>query len=105
MNPFPSVKSAPVHNKAAILTLCQGSGVLAMFLEPNSYDYHTIELVFHSAKAYLRDTWPLDDTRSPVLKHFEHALFNCINSDIACNYFVHCHVTVTEDERDRANDR
>ena len=111
MNPFPSVKSvlildnAPVHNKAAIMTLCQGAGVLAIFLEPYSYDYNPIELVFHSAKSYLRDTWPLDDPRSPVAQHFKDALFNCIDGDVACNYFVHCHVNVTKDERDRANDR
>ena len=111
MNPFPDVKSvlildnAPVHNKAAIMTLCQGAGVLAIFLEPYSYDYNPIELVFHSAKAFLRDTWPQDDPRSPVSKNFEHALFNCIDGDIACNYFARCHVIVTDDERDSANDR
>ena len=56
MNPFPLVKSvlimdnAPVHNKAAIMTLCQGAGVIAIFLEPYTYDYNPIELIFHSAK-------------------------------------------------------
>lgn len=74
MNPFPSAKSvlildnAPVHNKAAIMTLCQGAGVLAIFLEPYSYDYNPIELVFNSAKAFLRDSWPLDDPRSSTAK-------------------------------------
>ena len=37
MNPYPDVKSvlildnAPVHNKAAIMTLCQGASVLVIF--------------------------------------------------------------------------
>ena len=111
MNAFPFEKSvlisdnAPVHNKAAIMTLCQSVGVLAIFLEPYSYDYNPIELVFHSAKDYLRHNWPADDHNFPVSKNFAHALFNCISGDTACNFFVHCHVNVTEEEIDRANDR
>ena len=111
MNAFPLEKSvlisdnAPVHNKAAIMTLCQSVGVLAIFFEPYSYDYNPIELVFHCAKSYLRHTWPSDDHNFPVSKNFEHALYNCITGDISCNFFVHCHINVTEDERDRANDR
>ena len=103
MNAFPLEKSvlisdnAPVHNKAAIMTLCQNVRVLAIFFEPYSYDYDPIELVFHSAKNYLRHTWPTDDRNFPVSKFFEHALFNCITGDTACNFFVHCHVNVTED--------
>ena len=67
MNAFSSEKSvlisdnASVHNKAAIMTLCQSVGVLAIFLEPYSYDYNPIELVFHRAKDCLWHTWPSDD--------------------------------------------
>jgi hypothetical protein len=56
MNPWPGEKSvlfsdnAPVHNKAAIMTLCQLYEVIAVFFEPYSYDYNPIELVLHSAK-------------------------------------------------------
>ena len=42
--------NAPVHNKAAIMTLCDRFKVTSIFLEPYSDDYSPIELVFHSAK-------------------------------------------------------
>ena len=109
MNRFPGEKSvlfndnAPVHNKAAIMTLCQEYGVIAVFFEPYSYDYNPIELVFHSAKEFCRKKWPSDDPKYPVSKNFEHALYNCITGNIACNYFVHCHINVTKEERYRAS--
>ena len=109
MNKFPGPKSvlfndnAPVHNKAAIMTLCQGKGVIAVFFEPYSYDYNPIELVFHSAKEFCRSRWPSEDAQCPIGTHFKHALLNCITSDIACNYFVHCHINVTREERYRAS--
>ena len=60
MNPYPGEKSvlfndnAPIHNKAAIMTLCDRFKVIPVFLEPYSYDYNPIELVFHSTKEYKR---------------------------------------------------
>lgn len=111
MNPFPQEKSvlfndnAPVHNKAAIMTLCQKYGVIAIFFEPYSYDYNPIELVFHGAKEFCRKKWTSDDPSYPVSKNFEHAISNCITGDIACNDFVHCHINVTEEERYRASGR
>ena len=57
MNAFLDEKSvlfndnAPVHNKAAMNTLCQTYGVIAVSY---TYDYTPIELVFHSAKGYCR---------------------------------------------------
>lgn len=111
MNPYPGEKSvlfndnAPVHNKASIMTLCQEYGVIAVFFEPYSYDYNPIELVFHSAKDFCRRKWPSDDPRCPVAKNFEDALYNCVTGDIACNYFAHCHINVTREERYRASGR
>lgn len=111
MYPYPERKSvlmldnAPVHNKPAIITLCQGARVMPIFFEPYSYDFNPIELVFHSAKHYLRNAWSSHDSEYPVKKNFEQALKNCIDGDIACNCFVHCHVNVTKDERDRSNNR
>ena len=58
MNPYPGEKSilfndnAPVHKKAAIMTLCDRFKVIPVFLEPYSHDYNPIELVFHSTKEY-----------------------------------------------------
>jgi hypothetical protein len=109
MNPWPGEKSvlfsdnAPVHNKAAIMTLCQLYEVIAVFFEPYSYDYNPIELVFHSAKHFCRTRWPTEDPRSPVSKKFEHALMNCIDGETACNYFAHCHIYITREERYRAS--
>ena len=60
MNPWPGDKSvlfsdnAPVHNKAAIMTLCQLHKVIAVFFEPYSYNYNPIELVFYSANHLIR---------------------------------------------------
>lgn len=108
MNPFPLEKSvlfndnAPVHNKAAIITLCQTHGVIAVFFEPYSYDYNPIELVFHRAKDYCRAHFPLDDPNFPLAENFEKALYNCILGDTACNFFTHCHINVTSKERERA---
>jgi transposase len=96
MNLWPGDKSvlfsdnAPVHNKAAIMTLCQLHKVIAVFFEPYSYDYNPIELVFHSAKHFCRNRWPTDDPRSPISMKFEYALMNCIDDETACNYFAHC---------------
>ena len=111
MNRFPLEKSvlfndnAPVHNKAAIMTLCQEYGVIAVFFEPYSYDYNPIELVFHLAKDYCRKQWPSDDCKYPVSKNFEHALYNSVTGDMACRLFVHCHINVTKEERFRASGR
>lgn len=108
MNPFPQEKSvlfhdnAPVHNKAAIITLCQTHGVIAVFFEPYSYDYNPIELVFHSAKEYCRSHFPTDDPNFPLSSNFKIALYRCIDGNTACNYFVHCHINVTAKERLRA---
>ena len=108
MNKFPSEKivlfhdNAPVHNKASIMTLCQQHGVIPVFFEPYSYDYNPIELVFHSAKEYCRLHYTSHSRNYPVSKHFESALFNCVSGNVACNYFVRCHVKVTEEERIRA---
>ena len=108
MNPFRLEKSvlfndnAPVHNKAAIMTLCQTHGVIAVFFEPYSYDYNPIELVFHSAKEYCRSHVPLDDPDFPIAENFKNALYKCVSGNIACNYFAHCHVKVTAEERRRA---
>ena len=108
MNPFPMKKSvlfndnAPVHNKAAIITLCQTYGVIAVSFEPYSYDYNPIELVFHSAKEYCRLHFPTDDSNFPLAKNFEDALYKCVSGDTACNYFTHCHINVTPQERIRA---
>jgi DDE superfamily endonuclease len=108
MNPYPGEKSvlindnAPVHNKAAIVTICDRFFVIPVFLEPYSYDYNPIELVFHSAKEYCRMHYPADDPNDPISKHFEEALKNLIDGDMVCDYFVHCHVKVTENERIRA---
>ena len=111
MNRYPQEKSvlfndnALVHNKAAIMTLCQEYGVIAVFFEPYSYDYNPIELVFHRAKDYCRSKWPSDDPKYPISKNFEHALYNCVTGDVACNLFVHCHINVTKEERCRASGR
>ena len=111
MNPYPQEKSvlfndnAPVHNKAAIVTLCEEYGVIAVFFEPYSYDHNPIELVFHRAKDFCRSKWPSDDPKFPVSKNFEYALYNCITGDVACNLFVHCHINVTAEERYRASGR
>ena len=108
MNPYPMEKSflfndnAPVHNKAAIITLCEIYGVIAVFFEPYSYDYNPIELVFHSATEYCRLHFPLDDPHFPIATNFENALYKCVSGNVACNYFCHCHVNVTEEERIRA---
>ena len=108
MNPYPMEKSvlfndnAPVHNKAAIITLCEIYGVIAVFFEPYSYDYNPIELVFHRAKEYCRLHFPLDDPHFPLGTNFEHALYNCVSGNIACNFFSHCHINVTWEERIRA---
>ena len=108
MNAFPAEKSvlfndnAPVHNKAAIMTLCQIHGVIAVFFEPYSYDYNPIELVFHSAKEYCRSHFPLDDPDFPLAENFENALYKCVSGKTACNYFRHCHVKVTAEEKQRA---
>ena len=108
MNPYPMEKSvlfndnAPVHNKAAIITLCEIYGVIAVFFEPYSYDYNPIELVFHSAKEYCRLHFPLDDPHFPLATNFENALYKCVSGNVACNYFRHCHINVTEEERIRA---
>jgi DDE superfamily endonuclease len=108
MNPYPGEKSvlindnAPVHNKAAIMTLCDGFGVITVFLEPYSYDYNPIELVFHSAKDYCRMHYPTDDPNDPISKHFKEALMNSVDGNMACDYFAHCHVKVTAEERVRA---
>ena len=108
MNPYPMEKSvlfndnAPVHNKAAIITLCQTYGVIVVFFEPYSYNYNPIELVFHSAKEYCRLHFPTDDPNFPLSKNFEDALYKCVSGDTACNYFTHCHINVTPQERIRA---
>lgn len=108
MNRFPLEKSvlfndnAPVHNKAAITTLCQIHGVIPVFFEPYSYDYNPIELVFHRAKDYCRAHFPLDDPNFPLAENFEKALYNCTSGNTACNFFTHCHIDVTPEERKRA---
>lgn len=110
MNPWPGVKSvlildnAPVHNKPAIMSLCQANEVSAIFLEPYRYEYNPIGLVFLRAEYHLRKTWLLDDPRCPVINKTKDALENCIDGDTACNFFVHCHVDVTAEERERANE-
>lgn len=105
MSPWPGEKSvlfsdnAPVHNKAAIMTLCQLYNVIAVFFEPFSYDYNPIELVCHSAKHFCRHSWPADDPRILVSKKFEYALMNCIDGETARNYFAHCHIKISQEER------
>jgi transposase len=109
MNPWPGDKSvllsdnAPVHNKAAIMTLCQLYKVIAVFFEPFSYDCNPVEFVFHSAKHFCRNRWPTEDPRSPVSKKFEYALMNCIDRETNCNYLAHCHVKIPREERYRAS--
>jgi hypothetical protein len=71
------------------MTICDRFFVILVFLEPYSYDYNPIELVFHSAKDYCR-------MHDPISKHFEEALKNSIDGNVACDYFVHWHVKVTE---------
>lgn len=109
MNEWPLEKSvlfndnAPVHNKDAIISMCELRGIKAVFFEPYSYDYNPIELVFHSAKEYCRHHFPADDPNYPIAENFEHALYNCINGNTACNFFTHCHINVMQDERSRAS--
>jgi hypothetical protein len=73
-----------------------------VFLEPYSYDHNPIELVFHSAKDYCRKNYPSGNSNDPIATHFKEALFNCVSGDTACNYFAHCHVHVTPEERIKA---
>lgn len=94
--------NAPVHNKASIIILCEQHGIIPAFFEPYSYDYNTIELVFYSAKEYCRLHYSSYSHKDPISKHFENALFNSVSGDVACNYFVRCHVKVTNEERIRA---
>ena len=84
------------------MTLCDRFKVIPVFLEPYSYNYNPIELVFHSAKEYCRMHCPMDNFNDPISKHFEEALKNSVDRNKACDYFVHCHVKVTAEERKHA---
>jgi hypothetical protein len=85
------------------MTLCQLSGVIAVFFKSNSYDYNPIELAFHSTEYFCRTSWPTEDPRSPLSKQFEHALMNCIYGETACNYSALCHINITREESYRAS--
>ena len=43
------------------MTLCDRFKVIPVFLEPYSYDYNPIELVFHSTKEYCPMHYPMDN--------------------------------------------
>jgi hypothetical protein len=102
MSPFPAPRSvlildnATIHDKLRIVTLCQQSGVLVLFLPPFSYDYNPIELAFHSTKSYLKRVYGNDDPNHPLPERLVEALFNSVNSVSACNMFSSCYVDITQ---------
>ena len=106
MNPFPLLRSvlildnASVHTKQAIYALCAAHGIMVIFLPPYSYDYNPIEKAFHEAKAYMRKVFDRGGMAPLSLAaKLKSSLEGSVSAEKACNFFQHCHIQVSEEDR------
>ena len=110
MNAFPLERSVIVldnaspHDKHRIYALAQLRGIIVLFLPPYSYDFNPIELAFHSCKEYLRKKYGLlrDGLNCPLATLVREGLRVAITPKIACSFFEHCHIPVTDAEKEWA---
>ena len=97
--------NAQVHMKHLIDAACEVAGVIAVYLPPYSFDYNPIELIFNTAKTLLKRRYGVGHLPlcARIGDLFMDCMRDCCTPDQTCNYFQHCHVPVTAEEREWAN--
>jgi transposase len=113
MNPYPQPNSvlvmdgASVHNRNNIYQLCHELGIRLFFLPPYSPIFNPIEFAFHSIHLHTKDIYHYEEQehQNEYQIAFNHALWNSVTANHACNYFRHCFIHVTDNEREYANRR
>jgi len=108
MNAYPLPRSvlvmdnAPVHKKLQIQALAALRGIIVVFLPPYSYDFNPIELAFKDAKAWMQGEYGLEGDEEGEVMLAEMLLKGIRNSctvDTACNYFQHCFIGISVEDR------
>jgi hypothetical protein len=108
MNPYPGDDSvtlcdgASVHNKHRIFAACQAVGVICIFLYPYGFAHNPCELVFGASKNRMKILNPHSDVNKPLVNFFRECLTTTTTAEMACNFFEHCDIHVTPDEREWA---
>jgi len=108
MNSYPGDDSvtlldgSSVHNKQRLFAACQAAGVVCIFLYPYGFVHNPCELVFGAAKNRLRILDPLSNENSPLADFFRNCLMTTVTADMACNFFEHCDICVSAEDREWA---
>lgn len=111
MNRFPLPNSVLImdgslcHNKRRIGQYCEQRGILCLSLPAYSPDFNPLEFAFHSVHSTCRRNYheQPQHNEAELRPIFQHALWNSVTGNQACNYFEHCLFYVTDEERELAN--
>jgi len=98
--------NAPVHLRPLLEVECARVGVLILFLPPYGFVLNPTELVINGARKLMQRRygiagalWPQNLTIGQVISQ---CCFASVTPSIACNYFEHCGIPVTADDREWA---
>lgn len=97
--------NAPVHAKEWVRQECQRVGVMVIFLPPYGYELNPAELVFNVGRARMQRNYGLVNIQHPLMNGrrigevFAECCFECVSPTIACNFYIHCGIPVTDAER------